>query len=133
MTSEKQRNESRTERKKRLLRAVTKIYNKERRKPIIVKSFSFFILGLFGAIFAPFYPWWMILVIALVVGVVSYKFPYLSLIVLSIFVTGATAYQSPEFGLIFVIFSLIILIPSLFNWKFGFFVFLAIFLIPLLL
>ncbi len=128
MTSEKHKNEAKAERKKRLLRAVTKIYNKERRKPIIVKSFSFFILGLFGAAFAPFYPWWMVIMIALIVGVISCKFSYLSLIVLSVFMTGAAAYQSPEFGLIFIIFSLMILIPSLFNWKFGFFVFLAIFL-----
>lgn len=87
-----------------------------------------FLLSIVGLSFIPFYPWWMIVTLSLVVGAVAYKYPYNSLIILALLVTGAAAYQSPEFGLVFLIFSLLILMASFFDWKFGFLVFGIMFL-----
>ncbi len=89
---------------------------------------GFFFLSLFGLSFIPFYPWWMIGIVSIVIGAVSYKYPYNSLLILALFVTGSAAYQSPEFGLVMLVFSLLILLVSFFDWKFGFLVFLIIFL-----
>lgn len=90
--------------------------------------FAFFLLSLFGLSFIPFYPWWMILSLSIVIGAVSYKYPYNSLLLLALFVIGSAAYQSAEFGLVMLVFSLFILMISFFDWKFGFLVFLIIFL-----
>ncbi|MGM0509558.1 MAG: AAA family ATPase [Thermoplasmatota archaeon] len=87
-----------------------------------------FLLSLVGLSFIPFYPWWMVLTFSLVVGAVAYKYPYNSLIILTLLVTGAAAYQSPEFGLVFLLFSLLVLMASFFDWKFGFLVFAIVFL-----
>ncbi len=89
---------------------------------------GFFLTSLVGLSFIPFYPWWMILTLSVVVGAIAYKYPYNSLLILALLVTGAAAYQSPEFGLVFLIFSLLVLMASFFDWKFGFFVFAIVFL-----
>lgn len=101
---------------------------KETGEPEHLIPVGFFLLALFGLSFIPFYPWWMIGLLAIVIGAVSYKYPYSSLLILSLFVTGSAAYQSPEFGLVMLVFSLLILLISFFDWKFGFLVFLIIFL-----
>ena len=102
-------------------------FDREAKRPHMVKVFGFIALGALGMAFAPFYPWWMVLVLALVVGIISYRFPYLALIILSILVTASAGYQSPEFGMIFLVFSLFILLCGFFDWKFCFLVFLAVF------
>jgi transitional endoplasmic reticulum ATPase len=101
---------------------------KETKQPKLLIPMAFFMLGVFGAVFIPFYPWWAILIVASFIGVVAYKFPFSALLLVSIFVTGSAAYQKPEFGLIFLIFSLIIMLCSFYDWKFGYLVFLMIFI-----
>ncbi|UCE39195.1 MAG: AAA family ATPase [Thermoplasmata archaeon] len=104
------------------------IFTKETKHPRIITPIAFFMLGVFGAVFIPFYPWWVILIISLFVAVVAYKFPYSALLLLSLFITGSAAYQSPEFGLVFLVFSLVVMLCSFYDWKFGYLVFLMIFL-----
>ncbi|MDD4307499.1 MAG: AAA family ATPase [Thermoplasmata archaeon] len=100
----------------------------ERRYPWILTPLLFFILGVFGMMWIPFYPLWMVLLVALLVAVISIKFPYLSLVLLSGFVSAAASYQTPEFGLFTLIFMLATLIVSLFEWKLGYLGLLMIFL-----
>ncbi|UCG68986.1 MAG: AAA family ATPase [Thermoplasmata archaeon] len=103
-------------------------FSKETKQPKIFIPVSFFALGVLGAVFIPFYPWWAILILASFIGVVSYKFPYSALLLLCIFITGSAAYQSPEFGLVFLMFSLVIMLCSFYDWRFGYLVFLMVFL-----
>lgn len=100
---------------------------KEKASPDLTKPVAFFALGLFGALFAPFYPWYMVLTIGIVTAIISYKYPYLAMIVLSFAVIGSTAYQRPEFGFVFMVFALVVSICSFFKWEFGYFVYLTIF------
>ena len=104
------------------------VASKESKEPKFVIVFMFFILGLFGCSWIPFFPWWMTLLIAFVVAAISFGFPFLSMVVLSLFVIGAAGYQTAEFGLFMMLFSMVVLIISMFNWKLGFLVFLSIFL-----
>ncbi len=97
------------------------------RKQSITTAGAFLLLGAAGATFAPFYPWWLIILLTITVAAVAYKFPYLSLIILSFIVIGSTAYQKPEFGWLFMIFALGVCIASLFDWRFGYMVFLTVF------
>ncbi len=98
------------------------------RKKDISTAVAFGVLGFFGAMWCPFYPWWMVLLISLLAGAIGYRFPFLSLIFVSFVGIGSTAYQTPQFGLMFMVFSLIVCVCSLFNWKFGYLSFLTIFL-----
>ncbi|MCK4757057.1 MAG: AAA family ATPase [Thermoplasmata archaeon] len=101
---------------------------RESKEPKLVVVFLFFILGIFGCTWIPFFPWWMVLLVAFVVAAMSYGFPFLSMVFLSIFVIGAAGYQTPEFGLFMLLFFMVVLVISMFEWKLGFLVFLAIFL-----
>ncbi len=101
---------------------------KETSEPDHVIPAAFFLLSILGLNFIPFYPWWMIGSLSLVIAAISYKYPYSSLLIISLFLTGAAGYQSPEFGLVILVFSLLILLASFFDWRFGFLVFLMIFL-----
>jgi hypothetical protein len=116
------------EEKKTLKTAFWDAFSKETKHPKILTPISFFMLGVFGAVFIPFYPWWAILIVASFIGVVSYKFPFSALLLTSIFITGSAAYQTPEFGLVFLVFSLIVMLCSFYDWRFGYLVFLTIFL-----
>ena len=98
------------------------------RKKDISTAVAFGVLGFFGAMWCPFYPWWMVLLISLLAGAIGYRFPFLSLIFVSFVGIGSTAYQTPQFGLMFMIFSLLVCICSLFNWKYGYLSFLTVFL-----
>ncbi len=99
----------------------------ERRKTIgTFTAFAF--LGLFGSLWSPFFPWWMVIIITLVTGAIAIKSKYLSMIVLTVFSIGATGFQAPEFGLLFAIFSFIILIITLFSLEFGYLTFSTIYL-----
>ncbi len=106
---------------------LTKILTNEDHKVTATKILGFFLLGLFGASWAPFYPWWMVLVVGIIVAAISYRFPYLALLALIMFVIGSTAYQNPIFGWLFMIFALIISVCSLFDWRFGYLVMMTIF------
>ncbi len=106
---------------------INKILSNENYKLTTVRVLGFFILGIFGSTWAPFYPWWMVLVIGIIAAAISYRYPYLALIILLMFVIGSTAYQFPTFGWLFMMFSLIIAICALFDWRFGFLVFLTLF------
>ncbi len=105
-----------------------KIASEESKHPRFVIVLMFFILGLFGASWIPFLPWWMAIIVAFIIAAISYGFPFLSMVVLSIFVIGAAGYQTAEFGLFMMLFSMVVLIISMFDWKLGFLVFLSIFL-----
>ena len=107
---------------------LNRILTDEDFKVTSVRLMGFFLLGIFGATWAPFYPWWMILLIGVVTAAISYRFVYLALLVLIIFIIGSTAYQYPTFGWLFMIFSLVIAVCSLFEWRFGFLVFLTLFI-----
>jgi AAA+ superfamily predicted ATPase len=107
---------------------IRKILEDEKYKITSFRILGFFLLGLFGATWAPFYPWWMVLVIGIIVAAIAYRFTYLSLLVLVLFVIASTAYQFPAFGWLFMIFAVIIAIISLFDWRFGFLVFMTLFI-----
>ena len=89
---------------------------------------AFVVLGFFGALWCPFYPWWMVVLISLVTGAIAFRLPYLSLIFVSFAAIGSTAFQSPQFGFMFMMFSLIVCVASLFSWKFGYLSLLMVFL-----
>jgi len=98
----------------------------ERRYPSLLAPLLFFFLAIVACTWVPFYPWWMVLVISIVIGVISYRFPYLSLILLSVFMCASAAYQTPEFGLVMLLILLVILVVSLFEWKLGYLVLLSV-------
>ena len=101
--------------------------NMEQKRDVSTAA-AFGVLGFFGAMWCPFYPWWMILLITLVTGAIGYRFPFISLIFISFVAIGSTAFQTAQFGLMFMIFSLFICLCSLFNWKFGYLSLLTVFL-----
>ncbi len=104
------------------------VVENERKYPWFLTPILFFILGIFGMSWIPFYPAWMVLLGALIVSVISIRFPYLSLIMLSMLVSAAAGYQLPEFGLFMVIYLLIVLMVSLFEWRLGYLVLLMMFM-----
>jgi SpoVK/Ycf46/Vps4 family AAA+-type ATPase len=94
--------------------------------PVLFMAF----LGVLGGSFVPFYPWPFVLLIALAVGGIAWKFPQLSLLILVLFVTPAVAYQSGALGLVFLFATIPILFASLLDWRFGAGVFLTLLLAP---
>jgi len=110
-----------------LINLEKRLRNIERKKDLST-AVAFGFLGFFGAMWCPFYPWWMVMIIALVTGAIGYRFPFIALIFLSFMVIGSTAFQTAQFGLLFMIFALIVCICSLFNWKFGYLSYLTVFL-----
>ena len=100
----------------------------EEKKLTTAKVGAFFILGVAGASWAPFYPLWVILLIGIITAALAYRFTYLSLIMINIFVIAAASYQNTEFGWLYLLFATLILVIALFNWKFGYLVFLGIWL-----
>ncbi|MFP4608101.1 MAG: AAA family ATPase [Candidatus Natronoplasma sp.] len=106
------------------------ISKRERDDPHYSIILSFFVLGVLGASFMPFYPIWMVLVFGVIAGLVASKFQELSLIIIALSATGSVAYQAPEFAFVFLMVSIAVLGASLFDWKFGALVFLTLFLAP---
>jgi SpoVK/Ycf46/Vps4 family AAA+-type ATPase len=99
----------------------------ETKRPHYLIGFMFFVMGALAAAFIPFYPAWMNIMIGFIVGVVSMWFPFLALMFTGIAMETAAGYQSPEFGLMFFIFMILILIVGLlWDWKFGYLTFLMI-------
>ncbi|MEW5759624.1 MAG: AAA family ATPase, partial [Candidatus Thermoplasmatota archaeon] len=114
-------------RKKGIEKILWEKFKDETKKPDLIIPIGFFALGILGASFAPFYPWWMIILIGLMIGFLAFKYRYLSLVFTALFALPATAYQSPEFGIVFLTFSVVLLIVSFMDWKFGYLVLLTIF------
>ncbi len=108
--------------------AFWKGFEAETKSPRLLVPVAFSALSALGASFVPFYPWWMVALLAGVLGALAYRFPFLSLIFLSLFVTASAAYQTPEFGLFFLVFSVFVLVCGFFDWRFGYLVFSTIFL-----
>jgi AAA+ superfamily predicted ATPase len=104
-----------------------KLWRSERTEPKAIKIMAFFVLSALGLSWIPFYPFWMVLTLSFICAAISHRFPYISLLLLGIFVSASASYQTPEFGFFMLAFSLLILVASLFDWKFGFLVFAAIF------
>ncbi len=110
------------------LPTLQELWVRERSKPVLVKGAAFFGLAATGFAWVPFYPWWAVLSFAFVVGALALRFPLLSLIGTGVLVSAAASYQMPEFGLFFLVFTLIVAAVSLFDWRFGFLVFGSVFL-----
>ncbi len=117
-----------SERKNPVTGLIVQTLETERRYPWFLTPLLFFILGIFGMTWIPFYPLWMVLLASVIVSVLAIKFPYLSLLLMSGLVCAAAGYQLPEFGFFMVLFMLVSLIVSLFEWKLGYLGFLMIFL-----
>jgi len=71
-------------------------------------------LFLLGAI--PFYPIFLVPVLALICGVVAYKIPYAGTLLSMLFAFPAVAYQSPVFGWFFIIIIAFVLFEMFKNW-----------------
>jgi len=116
------------ENKTGLWAGLVKAFEGETKSPRLLVPLAFAALAALGCWFVPFYPWWMVALSALVLGGLAFRFPYLSLIFLSLLVTAAAAYQTPEFGLFFLVFSTFVVVCAFFDWRFGYVVFLTMFL-----
>ena len=95
-----------------------------------VRGVLFFILAIAGLLWAPFYPIWLALILAVGLGALGMRYPYLSLILLAILVSPAASYQNLEFGWVFLLFSLLVLFIGFFDYRFSYLVFLTVFLAP---
>ena len=110
------------------LPTVRELWIRERSKPVLVKAAAFFALAAVGFAWIPFYPWWAALSFAFVLGAIALRFPLFSLIGTGVLVSAAAAYQMPEFGLFFLVLTLVVAAISLFDWRFGYLVFASLFL-----
>lgn len=79
------------------------------------------IIIFFGAFFLlsaiPFYPFYIIPILALVCGGIGFKVPWAGTLVSVLLALPAMAYQSPAFGWIFVIIMAIVIFEMFQNWK----------------
>lgn len=105
-----------------------RILKDEEKKNLVLRTAGFLVLSLIGLFFAPFYPWWMVILLVGFITALSVKLPYISLLVMSILVTAAAAYQSTEFGWVFLIFSMVAMIGGFFDWRYAYLSFLTVFL-----
>lgn len=113
---------------RKLWNKISGLWESEKSEPRLIKITVFFFLGILGFSWIPFYPYWMVIILSLILAAISSKFPYISLLLLGLFVGASASYQTPEFGFFLLAAILLILVASLFDWKFGFLVFMAIFL-----
>ncbi len=104
------------------------LFRDEERKGLVLRTCAFALLSILGLFFAPFYPWWMVLILSAFITALSWKLPYISMLLLSVLVTAAVAYQSNEFGWVFLIYSLIVMVGGFFDWRYAYFSLLAVFL-----
>ncbi len=118
------------EEKKGILSKISKWIEQEKKTPKYVKNVAFFFTGILGGFFLPFYPWWMVILLASIVGLIAHKYPQLSLVLLTLFVTAEVAYQSAELGFVFLIASLPLLGASLYDWRYGILTYMMLFLAP---
>jgi AAA+ superfamily predicted ATPase len=106
---------------------ILEIWNSERGEPKLIKIIAFFVLAFLGLSWIPFYPLWMVVILSFIVAAISHRFPFVSLLLLGIFISASASYQTSEFGFFLLAFSLLVLVISLYDWKFGFLVFATIF------
>ncbi|MGA1847788.1 MAG: AAA family ATPase, partial [Thermoplasmatota archaeon] len=104
-----------------------KILMDEETKEKVVRCAGIFILSMLGLFWAPFFPWWMVIILSLILTGTAIKYPYISLLAMAVFVTASTSYQSTELGWIFLIFSLVVMIGGFFDWRYAYFSFLTVF------
>ena len=95
------------------------------------------VVGLMGAAAAfagflfPFYPWpYVAFLIVPGVMLLAWKYPQLSLLVLTLLVVPEVAYQSGALGLVFLFAAIPILYAGLIDWRFAFGALLMLFLAP---
>ena len=99
----------------------------EKKKETVIRCASILLLAILGLIWAPFYPWWMVIILAVFLVGVSLKYPYISLLLLAVLVSAAAAYQSREFGWLFLVFSLVVMIGGFFDWRYAYLTYLTVF------
>ncbi len=99
----------------------------EERRTLLLRVGAFLLISILGVMFAPFYPWWMAILLVLFLVFVSVKYPYISLLLLTVIVTAATAYQSREFGWVYLVFSLIVMVGGFFDWRYSYLTMLTVF------
>ncbi|MBN1391016.1 MAG: AAA family ATPase, partial [Candidatus Thermoplasmatota archaeon] len=104
-----------------------KLIMDEELKERVVRCGGVLLLSLLGLFWAPFYPWWMVLIFAAFLTAVAYKYPYISMLVMTVLVTAAASYQSREFGWVFLLFSLVVMIGGFFDWRYAYLSYLTIF------
>ncbi len=132
----KETREAMNERKKKTRRRVDKevedkwyekLIQDEELKEKVVRCAGILLLSLLGLFWAPFFPWWMVLISAAFLTAIAYKYPFISMLVMAVLVTSAVSYQSKEFGWVFLVFSLIVMIGGFFDWRFAYLSFLTVF------
>ena len=85
----------------------------------------------FGGFLFPFYPWpYVIFLFVPGVMLLAWKYPQLSLLVLTLLVVPEVAYQSGALGLIFLFAVFPVLYAGLIDWRFAFGALLMLFLAP---
>lgn len=104
-----------------------KVLMDEDMKERVVRCAGIFILSMLGLFWAPFFPWWMVIILSLILTGTAIKFPYISMLIMAVFVTAATSYQSTELGWVFLIFSLVVMVGGFFDWRYAYFSFLTVF------
>jgi transitional endoplasmic reticulum ATPase len=109
------------------VKIIKELIEEETKRPHYLVGMMFFIMGSLAAAFIPFYPAWMNILIGFIVGVTAMWFPFIALLFTGIAMEAAAGYQSPEFGLIFFVYMILILVIALlWDWKFGFLTFFMI-------
>ncbi len=103
------------------------ILKDEQVKDAFLKVGAFMLLSVAGLVWAPFYPWWMVLLLTAFISVLAIRFPYISLLLVSVLVTAAAAYQSREFGWMFLMLSLVTMIGGFFDWRYAYLTLLTVF------
>ncbi len=97
------------------------------KKNLVLRASAFLMLSLLGLFWAPFYPIWLILILGLFITAVSLRYPFISLLILAVLVAASTSYQSTEFGWVFLVFSLVVMIGGFFDWRYAYLTYLTIF------
>ncbi len=96
-------------------------------KEKLIRSGAVLLLSLLGLFWAPFYPWWMVLILAGFLTGIAWRFPYISMLVIAVLVTAAASYQSTEMGWVFLVFSLVVMVGGFFDWKYAYLSLLTVF------
>ncbi|HLF06299.1 MAG TPA: AAA family ATPase [Thermoplasmata archaeon] len=102
-------------------------WESETKQPHYMIALMFFMMGSLASAFIPFYTAGMNILIGFIIGVIALWFPFVSLLLTGLSMSAAAGYQSPEFGLVFFIYMMIVLLVALiWDWKFGYLTFLMI-------
>lgn len=96
---------------------IKKFFKESLKDPHGLVVASFFILSLLVLVFMPFYPWWIVMVFAIIVTMVASKYPQLALILLGFLLLAEVSYQSPELAMVILIPLVLLMGVGLFDWK----------------